>query len=209
MGWIDRRNYMPKDDKGKIKIRFFEVELEGGNETLLEGVRTAAAVASRGSASVKVIKALPSVQAVTHDHDAAVVETVEDTDDAGDTGGENGTQPKAKKNRSYSQPKLVEIDLSTAPSLESFCKPLPLNEDSKKYLAVAAWLKEHRATPVIGIDHVWTCFRAMGWGVQKDMGQPLRQMAKRQGWFKTGSERGTFEISHIGLDVVRKMNAPA
>ena len=27
------------DDKGKVRIRFMEVELEGSNETLLEGIR--------------------------------------------------------------------------------------------------------------------------------------------------------------------------
>ncbi|MEA3213323.1 MAG: hypothetical protein QOE70_6380 [Chthoniobacter sp.] len=199
---------MPKDDKGKIKIRFFEVEVEGGSETLLEGVRTAAAVASRGS-PVRVIKALPSSQVIP----AQVSEPDLFDENEGEAEEEqeaNGSSSaKPKKNRAYPTPEVLELDLTTGPlSLEDYAKSKSPSEDNKKYLVVAAWLKEQRATPQIGINHIWTCFRLLGWGVQKDMGQPFRSM-KKIGWFKAGAERGTFEITHIGLDVVRKLNTGA
>lgn len=61
-------------EKGKIKIRFFEVELEGSDETLLESVRSAAALANRTPAAkppmklitpaaVKVTSAVPTEEA--------------------------------------------------------------------------------------------------------------------------------------------------
>ncbi len=45
---------MAKGEKGKIKIRYFEIDLEGSDETLLESVRSAAALANRGQTRVMI-----------------------------------------------------------------------------------------------------------------------------------------------------------
>ena len=196
---------LPANERGKIKIRFFEVELEGGDETLLEGIRTAAAIASRGATSVKVIKALPSTP------DAPSAEIVgereiepQDSDEAEETERPATGRPQIKKNRSYPTPEVLDIDLKSDLSLESYVAKAKPADDNKKYLVVAAWFKEHRNTASIGINHIWTTFRSLNWGVQKDMGQPFRSL-KRQGCFKAADERGQFVITHIGLDIVQKM----
>lgn len=196
------------EDRGKIKIRFFEVELEGGDETLLEGVRTAAAVASRGATSVRVIKALPSVKDMaSHQNDVEDAdESLEENGDEKDDTSTTASRNSPKKNRVYPTPEVLDIDLKSEPSLEEFVAKAKPTEDNKKYLVVAAWFKEHRNTPSIGINHIWTCFKALGWGVQKDMGQPFRSM-KKNAWFKGSEERGQFNITHVGLDQVQKMNS--
>ena len=197
---------MPKDEKGKIKIRFFEVEVEGGSETLLEGVRTAAAVAAKGS-PVKVIRALPSTPAAPEnvDHEPDLF----DGDGTGDeVESESAGPAKAKKNRTYTNPEILEIDLVSGDvPLEAFAASKEPSEMSKRYLVVAAWLKGHREITEIGIDHIWTCFRFLQWSVPRDIGQPFRK-AKAQGWFRA-SGRGVFEITHVGLEVVRKLKLAA
>jgi hypothetical protein len=75
---------------------------------------------------------------------------------------------------------------------------------SKRYLVIAAWLKEYRQLTEIGIDHVYTCYRTMGLSPVADMGQVFRG-CKQRGWFYSGSQRGLFAINHVGLGQVNNM----
>jgi hypothetical protein len=89
--------------------------------------------------------------------------------------------------------------------LEKYCESKNPDSDSKKYLVIAAWLKQQRGIAAVTADHVHTCYRHMGWHTPKDVLQPLRDMKRRNGWFNKGPERGEYAINHIGENEVAKM----
>src|SRR5688572_8259796 len=107
---------MPKPEKGKIKIRFFEVELEGSDETLLESVRSAAALANRANNS-RPIKQLGPIKSNNGDDAVgAAPATEQEEEDVLDVGEpQEAGSAKGKKSRVYRTPKILNIDLTSGP----------------------------------------------------------------------------------------------
>jgi hypothetical protein len=181
-------------EKGKIKIRFFEVELEGSDDTLLESVRSAAALANRSHVRVTKMLAAPSAANVTQE------EPQEEAQEAEEEAATVESSDRPKKGRAYATPQVVDVDLKSGDMpFEKFAHSAAPNDTTKKYLVIAVWMKRYRSIPKITIDHIWTCSRVMGWGTQKDMNQPLRD-GKRNGYFKGNSEG--WEVTHIGETAV-------
>lgn len=90
-------------------------------------------------------------------------------------------------------------------SLKSFADGKDVKSQHKKYLVAAAWLKEHRDVDGVTADHIYTCFRSLGWPTNiVDFGQPLRELKVRK--FFSKSDSGGYEINHLGLDYVRKLS---
>lgn len=112
-------------------------------------------------------------------------------------------QPRQKRAVSK-MPKVLTIDMESDVSLATFAQGKDSGSQHKKYLIAAAWLAEHRATPAVNEDHIFTCFKSIGWPINiADFSQPLRELkAKRQFFEKT--ERG-YEINHLGLAYVKKL----
>jgi hypothetical protein len=197
---------MAKEEKGKIKIRFFEVDLEGTDETLQEVIRTVTTIAGRAPTVLRT-KALPSspksqelLEPLSEDGSNVV-----DLDEIQEEIPMSSTKPKKK--RSYANPQVVEIDLKSGDMpFANYCKSKNPSNTVKKYIVCAAWLKEFRGEDEISINHIYTCFRVMSWGVQRDMGQPFRS-GKKLGYFDNGSKNGLWKINHIGLDKADKMGS--
>jgi hypothetical protein len=109
------------------------------------------------------------------------------------------TQRKAPK-----APDIVDIEMNEPVSFADFAAGKKNDSLHKKYLIAAAWLHEHRNTPIITDGHIYTCFRSIGWSTShNDFGQPLRELKTRK--FFTTPSRGNYEINHIGLDYVKKL----
>lgn len=193
---------MAKGEKGKIKIRFFEVELEGSDETLLESVRSAAALANRGQS--RVVRNLPPAAANGGGNIASQQEETDLDVESEQQVVEAESEPKSKKNRAYVTPQVLDLNLKagTIPFAAFIEKKKP-STTIEKYLVVAAWLKENLSITAVNIDHIYTCFRSAEWGVQADVAQPLRS-GKVQGYFKVAA-RGAYELTHIGQGVVDKL----
>jgi len=113
-------------------------------------------------------------------------------------------QPRQKRTVSK-MPKVLTIDMESDVSLAAFAQGKDSGSQHKKFLIAAAWLAEHRATPAVNEDHIFTCFKSIGWPINiADFSQPLRDLkAKRQFFEKT--ERG-YEINHLGLAYVKKLS---
>lgn len=115
---------------------------------------------------------------------------------------------KSPQPRQYYKPKvLADVDLAGGEvSLDGFvvAKGNP-SETSKRFLVVSTWYSEYANTPSVTVDHVYTAYRSLGWTLDmKDVGQPFRDL-KGQGW---GDYKGrVFTINHVGLGVVKKMDA--
>ena len=111
-----------------------------------------------------------------------------------------------RKRRIPRTPDVLELDLKSGSiSFEDFAIEKAPKSDAEKYLLIAYWLKENLEITQIGIGHIYTCFRAMKWKVQVDIGQPLRT-AKKVGTFRSVSH-GEYEITHIGIGEVEKMGS--
>lgn len=114
-----------------------------------------------------------------------------------------GMKPRRRK---YKTPAVI-------PDLEFASGEMPLKryideqapeENSKRYLAIAYWLKEYRDYEEIGADHIYTCYRALGLNVPDDVLSVFRGL-KKQGWVIEGSQKGLFKINHIGEGQLKKV----
>jgi hypothetical protein len=103
-----------------------------------------------------------------------------------------------------STPNIVEIDMNADVSLSSFVQGKDAKSQNKKYMIAAAWLKEHRRIDAVTADHIYTCFRSIGWSVGiPDFWQPLRNLKAKK--YFTQNENGEYAINHLGLDFVRRL----
>ena len=116
----------------------------------------------------------------------------------------NAVQREPRTPRKFRTPQvLTDVDLASPPSFIDYAKERNPASDRKKYLTVAAWFKEHRGVDAIGVDHAYTCFRAIKWNTQiEDFQAPLRALKRDQ--LVAGAGRGLFAINHLGLAEVEK-----
>lgn len=115
-----------------------------------------------------------------------------------------GSKPKRK----FKVPVPVEglEFISGKLPLKQYMEEQAAEEHSKRYLAIAFWLKEYRGFEEIGADHVYSCYRALGWNVPDDVLSVFRGI-KAQGWVVEGSKKGLFKINHIGEGQLKKAAA--
>lgn len=206
---------MPKEDKGKVKMTVIQFETESDNATLQENIRAITNTLARALApQTRVVQAPPQIangnsNSTTEDskqtEQASLFENDTDAIDADVI--PVTTKPKAKNNsaRKYPTPEILDIDLESGNvSLKAFIEQKKPSNESKRYLAIAYWLKNNRGINEITKDHIYTCYRFLHWNVPKDTSQPLRLM-KTQGWMNKGQESGAYSINHVGENVVNEM----
>jgi hypothetical protein len=113
--------------------------------------------------------------------------------------------PKAKGPRKpAATPKAIDIDMHADPSFEAFAAGKDAESNHKKFMIAAVWLQEHRGVNRITANHIYTCYRSIGWSIGiPDFSQPLRDLKARD--FLTTPEKGKYEVNHLGLDFVRKL----
>lgn len=166
----------------KMTVMLFQ--LEGSDETLQEGFRTINnAIDKLANPVVRVIG--PAAQtparsiaqpkngddALSQVLDAEVAEGEIDTEEA----------PVATKTaksgtaRKFPVPVVLNLDLTAGnPPLKQYLDEKKPGSDIKKYLLIAAWMKENLKIDEVGIDHIYTGYRAMNWQVPDDVAAPLR-----------------------------------
>ncbi len=111
---------------------------------------------------------------------------------------------KPARVRKPTTPEVLELDFNSDVSLKTFADQHPAESEPERYLVIAAWFKEHRATPSVTTAHVYTGYRVVGWSVGlEDFGRPLRHLKKAK--LMSSSARGSFDINHLGLDKVKKL----
>ena len=116
------------------------------------------------------------------------------------------TKPaRSSKPRKPTTPDVLELDLTSGVSLESFADEHPAKSELDRNLIIAAWLKEHRELPAITAAHVYTGYRALGWSVGfEDFSWPLRTLKKDK--FMSSPARGEYAINHLGIARVLKLS---
>lgn len=194
-----RKNVPPNRPSGKIRFIMLEADIGEDNLSVLAQAIT---TALRPAQARRLLAAPPSYDVLEPEEQDSSDNLEAETDDAQGDVAESAPKAPAKP-RKYPTPKVIDVDLDTGLSFQDFAKQKGPTEITKRYLAVAAWFKEHRGVDGITADHVYTCFKKIGWSTSiKDFVQPFRDLS-RQGWGTT--KKSTFTINHIGLDLVQKM----
>lgn len=214
------------DGTGHIKFRVIEFEIDGGNDTLAEGMKALTtalsksgaviAPAPRPLASPKQIKS-PAVVAVGDPEQEEASESGEGVE----LESEAGTQPEQESTNGDNRPKkprpaprapkfLSELNLTTASvKLADFISQKNPNTVKDKFLVIAEWFKEYMQTPEITLDHVFTAYDHLGWKAQLPngyMGQPLIDL-RLDNLLDKGEKRGSYKINWNGTTAVTKMGS--
>ena len=202
-----------KEDKAKVRFRFFDFELEGSNAALESTVRTMATTLARREGNGNTAKALKrAVTALPNGHVAEDevddIEVDDDQDGAAEAEAEVAARPRAATRRVVEQPKLLDIDFRSASiPLQDYVASHNVGDaDWKRYLAIAKWFKEHMGVSAVTIDHVFTGYRTMNWKVPARVRQPLMDATSKKGWFRREGA-GKYAITHIGEDEITKMGS--
>lgn len=196
------------EDKGKVRIRFMEVELEGSNETLLEGIRSI--TAAMPSQARIVHKQLPTRTQPSQmiAAPAAGADASADGDpgyeEIGEEQAESVAIPEPAKRARVRAPKApalsenLRLDEQPMP-LRSFCEATnvtPASSITDKAIVVATWLKEHRQQVSMSAGDLFTCCKFMDWEPPTDVTSPMRKL---KGVQKMSSpEPGVFTLTLIG-----------
>jgi hypothetical protein len=207
---------MAKEDKAKVKMTVIQFETESSNETLQENIRAIANTLTRALAPPPRVIQTPAQLTSGNGNGASADSTVQgqlfepdEHEDAIDV----DAKPVASKKKSaprYTKPETLELDLESGDvPLKTFLEQKKPEGDIKRYLAIAAWFKQHRGINEITMDHAYTCYRFMGWNdVPKDVSGPFRAMKKREyGYINAGSTKGLYAINHIGENVINQMGS--
>jgi hypothetical protein len=201
------------DDKGKVKFRFVEFELEGLNSTIEESIKNIVHSMSRSSTiPTRVLPAKPAIPAALPHAGGEGHENLDPEQEGAlepetaEEGTEASAPSRPKNPRRYTAPKfLSDLDLDSGDMpFKAFVEQQAPKSDTRKYIVIAAWLKKHRATDTISTDHIYTCNQKMGWKTQKDVGQPFRDMKKKSYFDPVG--RNQWKITHIGLDLLNTVS---
>ena len=190
----------PPGTKSPSRIRFVMVEAELGDGDIGQ-ITQAISNALRGPNPSVVKRIAAPAQQANGNGEAAAFEAEVDEEVAEDFDVVNVTpaSPKVRATRKPApKPTVVEIDVTTEPSLASCMAKTNPKSQHKRYLAIAAWLHDHRGIEAVTADHIFTCYRLLNWPINiVDFAQPLREL-KHQQYFTT-PERGKYAINQLGL----------
>lgn len=112
---------------------------------------------------------------------------------------------KAQRARKPTTPDVLDLDLTSDRSLESFANEHSPNSEPERNLVIAAWFKEHRDTATVTAAHIYTAYRALSWSVGfEDFSWPLRTLKRDK--FMSSPNRGEYSINHLGIAKVLKLS---
>lgn len=203
-----RRREELTNGNGKSKMTVMMFQLEGGDETLRDGIRS---ISQAMSTVLNSSRTLATKQAASLPApETSEAEVLEPELNLGSPAIDETPEPASRRpSPSVSKPrspKILSLDLKAAKvPLKEFCESKSVGEnDSRRYLVISYWLKEQLSIPTVTMDHIHTCYRTLGWLTPADASSPLRNM-KQSGWFDKGTEKGSYAINHVGENAVMEL----
>jgi hypothetical protein len=197
---------MPKEDKGKVKMTVIHFETESDNDTLKENIRSISITLSKALSIPQKAPLQPHM--LTNGDKKTTNDILEESQEELEFESPNSkTILKRTIPRIQRVPKVVDIDLKGGQMpLKEFLDTKKPDGDNRKYLAITFWLNKFGGIEDVTGDHVYTCYRYMGWQVPEDITSPFRNMkGKQYGWIVSGKTKGSFKINHIGENQIEKM----
>lgn len=201
----------PPSKSGTARIRFIMVDAElpdGDLSQITAAIQNALKPAPTIIQQRLPTQPIPALPNSAHDPetelDGAPDDLVEDASEP------EVTPRKAREARPRKpvQMHVLEIDLTSEVSFESFASQYTPKSEPERNLIVLAWFKEHRPDVEVTANHVYTCYRTVKWSVGfTDFAWPLRFLKKEQ--LATSPARGHYAINHLGIQRVEDMRASA
>jgi len=210
---------------GHIKFRVIEFEIDGGNDTLAEGIkalttalskspvvltpatRPALPSGSKSKASSTAV-AEPSPSEETAHTEQEPEDVMEPGAEADEEAGGNGKTSRKQRSAPRAPKFLSELNLTTASVKLADFMTEKKNPTSTldKYLVIAEWFKEYMQLPEITVDHIYTAYDHLGWKSQVPNypNQPLVDL-KLKNLLDKGDKRGGYKINWNGTSAVAKM----
>ena len=179
-------------------------QLDGSDQALQEGIRTISGAIQGMMRPARSLALLPASPATTEEPEIEAI--TGDEPESASNGQEELFEKKSESRRIVPKAPEVLHDLKVpVDGLKQFCESKKVGEkDSKRYLAIAVFLKEQMQITSVTADHIHTCYRLLGWNTPKDAGSPLRNL-KSNGHFQKGEEAGAYILNHVGENAVRDM----
>jgi hypothetical protein len=194
-------------DRGRIKLRFIDLEVDGTPASLEQTIRSLVATLTKDTGAQKVVpKAIPATLTSGEPVEEPAVEEPEGEAETEPT--TNGNSERRSTPRPIQKPNLLnDLDVISGPvSLKAFYEEKKPVTHWDRYLVIAYWLKTQRSITQINIHHVFTCLRSVGeTNILSDVSAPFREMKSKKSYFSSGSPRGHWVITHIGENVVLEM----
>lgn len=210
---------MAKDNRdnkpSKVRIFFGFAEIEAGNSTIEDGVRSIAAAVVRSvnpTPTPRFVKALPSALATgISDGDGKVEEPTlfdqsgevkEQQNEAGDdlevaldghqpTGSKSERkEPRApKKAPSYAFVNDLNLRPAGKTPLKDFFAVKKPSDQQEQLAVFLHYLKRTLDLAPINVNHLYTCFREVEKKVPKDINTVARNTATRKGWVDASDQK--------------------
>ena len=199
----------------KVKVRVFEFEMDGSNDSIQDAMKTLAAAISRGGQAVPVTRRIrPDSSTVLPGMAEADVDDETHEDEQGDgVQFEDAMVKPQPASRRPRKPPVVKIlhDLKftdAEPTLKAFYDAKnPGKNIVANYLVVAYWFKTYGGIEELTVDHFHTAFRHVGFNTPKNAVQPIRDLRNnRDGRMMGGTAPGTCIINHLGENYVNDMH---
>ena len=197
---------IPKNapSNSRVKVRVFEFEMDGSDDSIQDTMKTLAAAFSRGgTGTLPVSRRIKSDVPATQQGDAvdgAEDLEIEDADNESIVEDVIARPPSPPKKPRKIKTYEVLIDIrfdEVTPTLSAFVASLNPKNDLKKYLVIALWFKDHLKLSEINIKHWYTAFKYLKWTIPDDPDQPIRNLRSLKKLSK-GKETGHSFINHIG-----------
>jgi hypothetical protein len=189
------KNSSGAKNPSRIRLIVLDAELGDGDIGQITQAITNALRPPMANANA-VVKRIAAPAPQPNGEDVEVIDVVELEGEEIETVNARAAAPRPKTQRRVGpKPNIIDIDRDSDPPLSSLGKP---KSHHKRYLAIARWFHDHRATPVITVDHIFTCYRHLGWpsGIA-DFAQPFRELKHLQ--YFTQPETGKYAINQLGI----------
>lgn len=210
------------DSGARVKLRWMELDVEGGTSDLIEGFKSFVTALTRGTPVTAPAPTLAGAKPATITSTAVIETPVPKEENSHAVEAETADEPslqasngngaeRPKRRRAPKAPKFLnDLDLTKTPiQLAGFLQEKNPNGDMDKFAVVAVWFKQHFNTEEVTIDHFYTAYKALGWQAKlpDDPNQTLRNLKNNKNWFDSGSKRGAYRVNWHGESAVNKMGA--
>lgn len=199
-----------RDGKAKVRICFGFAEVEGGDATIQDGLRTFAAAMSRVSqqpAQVRVVKALPAAgkpsangngtaerpslfDEVDPSTDQEVVDDAELIPEGEFEPVEENREKKPRQPRkgvTYSFVPDLNLKPAGKPKLKDFYAEKKPKDQQEETAVFVYYLKRTLGVTGVGVNHLFQCFKEVEKRVPKDILLVTRNAAYRKGWINVSN----------------------
>lgn len=202
---------------GHIKFRVIEFEIDGGNDTLAEGIKALTTALSKSPVTTTVVSqraALPSATTTKRtatttvsDGEPAEPETEVETDELLEeetVETSTATRPRRTPATPVTPKVLSDIDLNTGKiSLKDFVAQKNPSDAYEKFATIAVWYKENHNLEEVDDDRIYTAYRFLDWVPPNDVAQTLRNIKAGKKWFDKGDTKGGYKVNILGLNKVQ------